>query len=77
MALEERDVHATELLRLKAREKAMLGTVFEMDKWLDERNNRADDLHSQRVLRERDEALEQLRFNRTLIEAHREANRQR
>ena len=77
MALEETNVHATELLRLEAREKAMLGKVFEMDRWLDERNNRADGLHWRRVLRERDEALEQLRFNRTLIEAHEEANRQR
>jgi hypothetical protein len=75
--LEETNVHATELLRLEAREKAMLGKVFEMDRWLDERNNRADGLHWRRVLRERDEALEQLRFNRTLIEAHEEANRQR
>ena len=77
MALEETNVHATELLRLEAREEAMLGKVFEMDRWLDERNNRADGLHWRRVLRERDEALEQLRFNRTLIEAHKEANRQR
>jgi hypothetical protein len=77
LALEETNVHATELLRLEAREKDMLGKVFEMDRWLDERNNRADGLHWRRVLRERDEALEQLRFNRTLIEAHEEANRQR
>ena len=77
MALEETNVHATELLRLEAREKAMLGKVFEMDKWLDEPNNQANNLHWRRVLRERDEALEQLRFNRTLIEAHEEANRQR
>ena len=55
----------------------MLGEVFEMDRWLDEPNNRAADPHWRRVLRERDEALEQLRFNRTLIEAHKEANRQR
>ena len=77
MALEETNVHATELLRLEAREEAMLGKVFEMDKWLDEPNNRAGGLHWRRVLRERDEALEQLRFNRTLIEAHKEANQQR
>jgi hypothetical protein len=77
MALEETNVHATELLRLEAREEAMLGKVFEMDKWLDEPNNRAGGLHWRRVLRERDEALEQLRFNRTLIEAHKEANQKR
>ena len=77
MALEETNVHATELLRLEAREEAMLGKVFEMDKWLDEPNNRAGGLHWRRVLRERDEALEQLRFNRTLIEAHKETNQKR
>jgi hypothetical protein len=66
-----------ELSRLKAREEAMLGTVFEMDKWLDQPRNRADDLHWRRVLRQRDETLEQLRFNRTLIEAHKGANQQR
>jgi hypothetical protein len=77
MALEETNVHATELLRLEAREEAMLGKVFEMDQWLDEPNNRAGGLHWRRVLRERDEALEQLRFNRTLIEAHKEANQKR
>ena len=77
MAPEETNVRATELLRLEAREEAMLGEVFEMDKWLDEPNNRAGGLHWRQVLRERDEALEQLRFNRTLIEAHEKANRQR
>jgi hypothetical protein len=77
LALEETNVHATELLRLEAREEAMLGKVFEMDKWLDEPNNQSDNLHWRRVLRERDEALEQLRFNRTLIEAHEEANQKR
>jgi hypothetical protein len=59
-----------ELLRLKVREGTLLGTVFEMDKWLDNPNNRADQLYWQRVLRQRDESVEQLRFNRRLIEAH-------
>ncbi len=77
MAPEETNVRATELLRLEAREEAMLGKVFEMDEWLDEPNNQSNNLHWRRVLRERDEALEQLRFNRTLIEAHKEANRPR
>jgi len=77
LALEETNVHATELLRLEAREDTLLGTVFEMDRWLDKPNNRANSLHWRRVLRQRDEALEQLRFNRTLMEAQKEANRQR
>jgi hypothetical protein len=63
-----------ELLRLEAQEGTLLGTVFEMDKWLDNPNNRADQLHWQRVLGERDEVVEQLRFNRTLLEAHKEAD---
>jgi hypothetical protein len=64
-------------LRLEAQESTLLGTVFEMDKWLDNPDNRADQLRWQRLLRERDEVVEQLRFNRTLLEAHKEANQQR
>jgi hypothetical protein len=66
-----------ELLRLKVRVDTMLGTVFEMDKWLDNPDNRADQLRWRRLLRERDEVVEQLRFNRRLLEAHKEANQQR
>ena len=58
------------VLRLEVRENTLLGKVFEMDKWLDDPGNRADQLRWRRVLRNRDEAVEQLRFNRTLIEAH-------
>ena len=62
------------LLRLEVQESTLLGTVCEMDKWLDSQNNRADQLRWRRLLRERDEVVEQLRFNRTLIEAHKERN---
>ena len=62
-----------ELLRLKVREGTLLGTAFEMDRWLDNPNNRVDQLHWRRVLHQRDEVVEQLRFNRTLLEAHEEA----
>jgi hypothetical protein len=55
----------------------LLGTVFEMDKWLDNPDNRADQLHWRRVLHQRDETVEELRLNRTLIEAHRVAAQQR
>jgi hypothetical protein len=61
-----------ELLRLQAQEGTLLVRVFEMDKWLDIPNNRADQLRWRRLLHQRDEVLEQLRFNRTLIEAHKE-----
>ena len=57
------------LLRLEERESALLGKVFEMDKWLENPSNRADELRWRRRLHERDEVVEQLRFNRTLIEA--------
>ena len=66
-----------ELLRLEVRESTLLGTVFEMDKWLDNPDNQADQLHWRRVLHQRYEAVEQLRSNRTLIEAHKEAAQQR
>ena len=62
-----------ELLRLKVREGTLLGTVFELDKWLDNPNNRADELRWRRLLRKRDEVVDQLRFNRMLLEAHEEA----
>jgi hypothetical protein len=62
-----------ELLKLKVRECTLLGTVFELDKWLDNPNNRADELRWRRLLRERDEVVDQLRFNRMLLEAHEEA----
>src|SRR5215212_2930419 len=64
-------------LRLEAQQSTLLGTVFEMDKWLDNPDNRADQLRWRRLLRERDEVVEQLRFNRRLLEAHKEANQQR
>jgi hypothetical protein len=65
-------VHHAKLVRLEVQESTLLGTVFEMDKWLDDPNNRADQLRWGRMMRERDEVLEQLRFNHTLIEAHKE-----
>jgi hypothetical protein len=64
-----------ELLRLEVREGNLLGTVFEMDKWLDNPSNRADQFRWRRLMHERDEAVEQLRFNRALIEAHKEQDR--
>jgi hypothetical protein len=62
------------LLRLEMRGSTLLGTVLEIDRWLDDPNNQADQLRWQRVMRERDETVEELRFNRTLIEAHKDQN---
>ena len=64
------------LLRLEEQESTLLGTVFEMDKWLENPSNRAEQLHWRRRLHERDEIVEQLRFNRTLIEAQKGPERQ-
>src|SRR5215207_6319095 len=64
------------LLRLEVRESTLLSKVFEMDKWLDNPSNRADELHWRRRLHRRDEVVERLRFNRTLIEAQKGPERQ-
>jgi hypothetical protein len=64
------------LLRLRVRESTLLGTVFEMDKWLDNPSNRADQLRWHRVRREQEETVEALRFTHMLIEAHKEADQQ-
>ena len=65
------------LLRLEVRESTLLGKVFEMDKWLENPSNRAEQLHWRRRLHERDETVDELRRNRTLIEAHKERDQQR
>ena len=59
-------LHA-ELLRLESRSEAMLGMVFEMDEWLESTNGEADQLRVRRVEHQRNEVVEQLRFNRTRI----------
>ena len=56
-----------ELLRLEGRSEAMLGMVFEMDEWLDSVDGEADELRVGRVEQQRNEVVEQLRFNRTRI----------
>jgi hypothetical protein len=45
----------------------MLGMVFEMDEWLDSVDGEADELRVGRVEQQRNEVVEQLRFNRTRI----------
>ena len=65
------------LLRLEERESALLGKVFEMDKWLENPSNRADELHWRRLLHKRDETVDELRRNRTLIEARKVRDQQR
>jgi hypothetical protein len=60
------------LLRLQAQEDNLLDMVFELDKWLGEPNNRADELRWRRVLHQRDEAVEHLSYTRILVDAHKE-----
>jgi hypothetical protein len=55
------------LLRLESRSETLLGTVFMMDQWLESADGEADELYMRRVEHERNEVVEQLRFNRTRI----------
>src|SRR5215213_10717423 len=52
-----------ELLRLKDRSETMLGTVFEMDQWLESVDGEADELRVRRIEHQRNEVVEQLRFD--------------
>ena len=61
-------IEHAKLIRLEEREYTLLNRAYELDRWLDQPHNRADDLHWRRVRREREETVEDLRFNRTLIE---------
>jgi hypothetical protein len=60
------------LLRLEAQEDTLLDMVFEIDKWLDNPDNQADELRWRRLIHQRDEAVEHLRYTRILIDAHKE-----
>jgi hypothetical protein len=57
-----------DLLRLQDRSETTLGKVFEMDQWLDSVDGQVDELRVRRAEHHRNELVEQLRFNRTLIE---------
>jgi hypothetical protein len=59
-------LHA-ELLKLEDRSETMLGMVFQMDQWLDNVDGEADQERVRRVEQQRNEVVEQLRFNRTRI----------
>ena len=56
-------VRHAELLRMKDRSETMLGTVFEMDKWLESADGEADELRVRRIEHQRNEIVEQLRFD--------------
>ena len=60
-------VSHAELLRLKNRSETKLGTVFEMDQWLESVDGEADELRVRRIEHQRNEIVEQLRFDSTQI----------
>jgi hypothetical protein len=60
-------VSHAELLRLKNRSETKLGTVFEMDQWLESVDGEADELRVRRIEHQRKEVVEQLRFDRLRI----------
>ena len=60
-------VSHADLLRLKDRSETMLGVVFEMDQWLESVDGQADELRVRRIEHQRNEVVEQLRFDRTQI----------
>jgi hypothetical protein len=52
-----------ELLRLKNRSETMLGVVFELDQWLESVVGESDELRVRRIEHQRNEVVEQLRFD--------------
>jgi hypothetical protein len=48
---------------LKDRSETMLGTVFEMDQWLESVDGEAEELRVRRIEHQRNEIVEQLRFD--------------
>ena len=57
-----------ELLRLEDRSASLLGKVFMMDQWLESTDGEADEEHVRRVEQQRNEFVEQLRFNRSRMD---------
>ncbi len=57
-----------ELLRLGDDSETMLGEVFEMDQWLESVDGQADELRVRRAEHHRTDLVEQIRFNRWLVE---------
>ena len=57
-----------ELLRLEDHSETMLGEVFEMDQWLESIDGEVDELRVRRAEHHRNDLLEQIKFNRWLVE---------
>jgi hypothetical protein len=65
-------VRHAELLGLEEQSDRMLGEVFKMDQWLESVDGQADELRVRRAEHDRNELVEQLRFNRELMETIRD-----
>jgi hypothetical protein len=57
-----------ELLRFEDDSETVLHEVFEMDQWLESVDGQADELRVRRAEHHRDDLLEQIKFNRWLVE---------
>jgi hypothetical protein len=57
-----------ELLKLEDHSETMLGEKFEMDEWLESVDGQADELSVRRAEHHRDDLVEQIRYNRMVIE---------
>ena len=61
-------VRHAELLELEQQSERMLGEVFEMDQWLESIDAQTDELGVRRAEHHRNDLLEQIRFNRGILE---------
>jgi hypothetical protein len=61
-------VSHAELLRLEDHSETMLGEKFEMDQWLESVDSQADELGVRRAQHHRDDLVEQIKYDRMVIE---------
>jgi hypothetical protein len=57
-----------ELLKLEDHSETMLGEVFKMDQWLESIDGQTDELRVRRAEQHRDDLVEQIKFNRWIVE---------
>jgi hypothetical protein len=61
-------VSHAELLKLEDHSETMLGEKFEMDQWLESVDGQADELGIRRAQHHRDDLVEQIKYDRMVIE---------
>ena len=57
-----------EFLKLEDHSETMLGEVFKMDQWLESIDGQTDELRVRRAEQHRDDLVEQIKFNRWIVE---------